>query len=98
MYVSLYLRQAGFVGTEVGLWTELSSSCENEMCVVISLLTVLRLRLHISVMLDRLSDSVTKSVYSLSVQDHGPPHAFPAKPWHNRNDTSIAMTCGHEWK
>ena len=98
MYVSVYLRQAGFVGTEVGLWTALSSSGENEMHVVISLLTVLRLRLHISVMLDRLSDSVTQSVYSPSVQDHWPPHAFPAKPWHNRNDTSIAMTCGHEWK
>ena len=78
MYVSVYLRQVGFVGTEVGLWTVLSSSCENEMHVVISFLTALRLRLHISVMLDRLSDSVTQSVYSPSVQDHWPPHAFPA--------------------
>ena len=68
MYVSVYLRHAGFVGTEVGLWTELSSSCENKMYVVISPLTVLRLRLHISVMLDRLSGSVIQLMFCPFVQ------------------------------
>ena len=53
-------------------------------------------RFHVSVISDRLSDSVTQSVYSLSVQDHWPPHAFPVEPCHKWNPIYIAMTCERE--